>query len=770
MPPIANTECLTPQQRAEIWSKIRMSRETLRSQGLLPPPDRRRIALFDWPLRASSALHDFDFHGISNFVDQDPDYPGEVLDYNCGTRSYDLDTGYNHQGIDVFTWPFSWYKMDNSLVEIVAAEPGTLLGTDDGNDDRSCGFGGGDWNAVYIEHADGSVAWYGHMKNGSTTTKADGSWIEAGEYIGIVGSSGNSTGPHLHLEVYDADDNLVEPFFGPCNVMNDESWWSDQRPYYFSGINALKTQDAPPEFPACPQPEVPHDRDAFAPGAQVYFYAYYRDQLQDQVTDFFVLRPDATEQWSWSASSTEPFYAASYWGWDFVLPGDAPEGVWTFRAVYEGVTYDSPFTVCANDVTGPEITCPDDISVECTTTGGTPADDPLIVAFLAGASAVDACDLTVALDNDAPDFFPYGETVVTFTATDDFGNQSSCTASVTVVDTTAPTIEVTLNRYVLWPPNHKLSTIEAEITVNDICDAAATFVLTSVSSDEPDNGLGDGDTEDDIQGVEAGTADVEFQLRSERMGGGDGRVYTIVYTASDESGNDTPVVVEVRVPHDQSGNAIAGAGFVPDGSTLDPMTAKYTLVIPSSAGFDPTQVVIDRAYVGNHVGALLPLSFDALDVNHDDRADLMLTYDTAGTLALLDASASEGTPVGMHYTDQGGVDYRVDDIFSLLQIAGTGGDPAVNLTSLRAAPNPFTSDTRLSYTVAGDGAMRVNIGIYNIAGRLIRQMANLYQSPGVYSMIWDGNTDDGRIAPAGVYFQRSLIGGKETTERIVRVR
>ena len=50
-------------------------------------------------------------------------------------------------------------------------------------------------------HADGSVAWYGHMKAGSLTNKAVGQTVSSGEYLGIVGSSGNSTGPHLHFGI-----------------------------------------------------------------------------------------------------------------------------------------------------------------------------------------------------------------------------------------------------------------------------------------------------------------------------------------------------------------------------------------------------------------------------------------------------------------------------------------------------------------------------------------------------------------------------------------
>jgi hypothetical protein len=46
-----------------------------------------------------------------------------------------------------------------------------IIGKTDGNFDKSCQFNSNDGNAVYVQHADGSVAWYGHMKKGTVTTK-----------------------------------------------------------------------------------------------------------------------------------------------------------------------------------------------------------------------------------------------------------------------------------------------------------------------------------------------------------------------------------------------------------------------------------------------------------------------------------------------------------------------------------------------------------------------------------------------------------------------
>jgi hypothetical protein len=215
-----------------------------------------------------------------------------------------------------------------------------------------------------------------------------------------------------------------------------------------------------------------------------------------------------------------------------------------------------------SDDLAPNLTCPAPISLECTTPGGVPASDPRLVPFFNGAVATDNCDPNPVISNNAPPFFPLGTTPVTFTATDDSSNSSMCSSNVSVVDTTPPVIQVTVTPDVLWPPNHRLVDITASVTVADICDPAPTFVLTSITSNEPDNGTGDGDTAGDIRGAALGTPDLSFRLRAERSGKGDGRVYTIVYTASDASGNTATGTAQVRVPHSRprdSGAAVKGA-------------------------------------------------------------------------------------------------------------------------------------------------------------------------------------------------------------------
>lgn len=214
-----------------------------------------------------------------------------------------------------------------------------------------------------------------------------------------------------------------------------------------------------------------------------------------------------------------------------------------------GTTMEVMFDVTVEDTTAPDIQCPADIIVECSGEGGAPREDPQLAAFFAGVSVSDVVDLNPTLTDNAPLVFPLGDTVVTFMAEDDSGNMASCNATVTVEDTVAPSLSVEVSPEVLWPPNHKLRSITANIEVSDVCDPNPAVTLVSITSNEPDNGQGDGNNTNDIQEAAIGTDDRNFLLRSERSGHGSGRVYTITYSATDSSGNQTSATVEVQVPH-----------------------------------------------------------------------------------------------------------------------------------------------------------------------------------------------------------------------------
>ncbi len=131
----------------------------------------------------------------------------------------------------------------------------------------------------------------------------------------------------------------------------------------------------------------------------------------------------------------------------------------------------------------------------------------------------------------------------------------------------APQLSVSVTPNILRPANHKYVTVNATVSTSS---PDATISLVGVTSNEPDNGLGDGDTPDDMVTVD----DTTFQLRAERAASGSGRVYTITYQATDTCGDTTIVSATVTVPHDQgkkpksddtaagrSGNSLIPEGF-----------------------------------------------------------------------------------------------------------------------------------------------------------------------------------------------------------------
>jgi len=144
--------------------------------------------------------------------------------------------------------------------------------------------------------------------------------------------------------------------------------------------------------------------------------------------------------------------------------------------------------------------------------------------------------------------YPLGNTSVTLTVTDPSGASSSCSATVTVVDQEAPVIgEVSASPNILWPPNHKMVAVAVIANGTDNCNTAPACKIVSVMSNEPIDGLGDGDKAPDWMI----TGDLAVNLRAERSGVGSGRIYTITVECADTPGNSSSKTTMVTVPKDQ---------------------------------------------------------------------------------------------------------------------------------------------------------------------------------------------------------------------------
>ena len=154
--------------------------------------------------------------------------------------------------------------------------------------------------------------------------------------------------------------------------------------------------------------------------------------------------------------------------------------------------------------------------------------------------------ITLSIDNKGP--FSLGEHYVNLTVTDEHGEYDTCEAKVTVNDTTPPNIDIlSATPSVLWPPNHKMIPVTLTVSALDNCDPQPSCQIIDVTSNEPENGLGDGDTAPDWEI----TGDLTLNLRAERSGKGSGRVYTITVMCTDAHGNSSKGTVNVTVPHDK---------------------------------------------------------------------------------------------------------------------------------------------------------------------------------------------------------------------------
>lgn len=330
------SNCVSDEQRIEINRMLAQNIAALTKAGVINPQIQKPNATtaFAWPLQKSNGLSFNSYYATNNYVDQNTG--AGLLDYNCGARTYE-----GHTGTDIDTWPFPWYMYNNDFVEVIAGESGIIIGKSDGNDDTHCSCSG-NWNAVYVQHSDGSVAWYGHMKKNSLTFANVGDAVSKGDYLGLVASSGCSTQPHLHFEVHDASNHLIDPYSGVCNSLNGDSWWASQPADREPTLNALLTHSAIPVH-GCPgASEVTNISNAFTPEQVVYTGTYYHDALIGDVSNLTIVKPDNTIWQSWTHTSLETS-TRSWWVWGWYLPPGGPFGTWQFEVEYQGQLFKHAF-------------------------------------------------------------------------------------------------------------------------------------------------------------------------------------------------------------------------------------------------------------------------------------------------------------------------------------------------------------------------------------------------------------------------------------------
>jgi len=176
--------------------------------GIYGLDNRRVVAYFDHDPKAATSVSKY---GMGN---------NNILDYNGGTRTYD-----GHKGTD---FGVAGFEEQNVGVPILAVEDGTVIAKHDGEyDRRSSWHPGRKGNFVLIDHGNNTKSYYNHLRKNSLIVKV-GDKVKAGQQIGLLGSSGNSTWPHLHFE-WRKNNVSIDPFFGSYNKI--ESAFINQPKY-----------------------------------------------------------------------------------------------------------------------------------------------------------------------------------------------------------------------------------------------------------------------------------------------------------------------------------------------------------------------------------------------------------------------------------------------------------------------------------------------------------------------------------------------------------
>lgn len=135
--------------------------------------------------------------------------PASYLTSHFGSLE-EIRNGNAHGGID-----FVVNGSGVGNINVIASKSGVVVYPTDSSqiyfEDNGTRSDGGGWgNHVKIKHADGTYTNYAHLAKGSITVMA-GDVVEQGQVIGKLGHSGFSTGPHLHFEIYNVNNERIDP-------------------------------------------------------------------------------------------------------------------------------------------------------------------------------------------------------------------------------------------------------------------------------------------------------------------------------------------------------------------------------------------------------------------------------------------------------------------------------------------------------------------------------------------------------------------------------
>ena len=276
---------------------------------------------------------------VTNFVDLGDGV--SVRDYEC--------SGYSYLGHDGHDSIIDGFREQAIGVPVFAALDGTVVSAHDGEFDQEVtNLVGRPANQVTLSHGNGLRTLYWHLKNGSVAVRV-GQSVMAGTQLGLTGSSGNSSYPHLHFESQ-LNGVPFEPSTGACHP--GDSYWLNQvsirrEPYLtsftygttgFSGTAGM-----------------PHDqvtrRGSYRTGTDtVYFRLSVRNLPEHSPYRIVIVRPDGTTALESSGTLDNDGFRRHTWYWFSRRVLLTTTGTWTTTFSVNGVNVASaPFSVVATE-------------------------------------------------------------------------------------------------------------------------------------------------------------------------------------------------------------------------------------------------------------------------------------------------------------------------------------------------------------------------------------------------------------------------------------
>lgn len=265
------------------------------------------------------------------------------------------------------------------------------------------------------------------------------------------------------------------------------------------------------------------------------------------------------------SSSFDPDGDALSYAWNFG-DGSPGEGVNPSHAYAEAGTYYVALTVSDGTATRRPMPGLGFAKVVIEETPPVDTTPPLIVPAISGTAGADGwyrSDVKVKWTVSDPESgiqaaagcydsvtTTEGVTALSCSATNNAGLTSSVPLMIKI-DKTAPTFIGTPSACSLWPPDHKMERV-AIISARDVGTSNVVAFDVTVSSNEPAEGLGDGDVTPDVAVSGDALESREVHLRRERSAVGTGRVYTLSASASDAAGNVNTITVSCVVPFSMS--------------------------------------------------------------------------------------------------------------------------------------------------------------------------------------------------------------------------